>query len=117
MQLRDIARACHELNRAYCVGLGDTSQPRWELAPDWQTKSAMQGVNAAINDPHATPESMHDNWTEVKIRDGWVYGAVKDADAKTHPCLVDYGKLPLEQRIKDTLFLHTVRTLEPLLES
>ena len=39
-----IARVCHEVNRAYCEALGDTSQPAWEDAPEWQRKSAMKGV-------------------------------------------------------------------------
>ena len=27
------ARAAHEANRAYCLALGDTSQPSWDDAP------------------------------------------------------------------------------------
>jgi hypothetical protein len=41
---------------------------------------------------------------EHKEKYGWVYGEVKDAEKKTHPCMVPYEKLPIEQRVKDYLF-------------
>ena len=31
------AKTAHEVNRAYCQGLGDYSQLHWEEAPDWQS--------------------------------------------------------------------------------
>jgi hypothetical protein len=40
-----------------------------------------------------------------------VYGEVKDAVAKTHPCMVPYDDLPEFQRKKDALFLAIVRVL------
>jgi hypothetical protein len=40
---------------------------------------------------------------------GWVYGTAKDAEKKTHPCMVPYDKLPLAQRRKDALFQAAVR--------
>jgi hypothetical protein len=33
-KLNAIARACHEVNRAYCQALGDNSQPAWEDGPE-----------------------------------------------------------------------------------
>jgi hypothetical protein len=44
MKNEQIARVCHEVNRAYCESLGDMSQPSWEDAPQWQKDSAMLGV-------------------------------------------------------------------------
>jgi hypothetical protein len=40
----DIARVCHEVNRAYCTSLGDESQLPWDSAPQWQKDSAINGV-------------------------------------------------------------------------
>jgi hypothetical protein len=34
MTTTDIAKVCHETNRAYCETLGDNSQPPWEEAPE-----------------------------------------------------------------------------------
>lgn len=106
-----IARVAHEVNRAYCASLSDFSQVSWDLAPTWQQESAIAGVMAIIQNPATTPEQSHEGWTAVKVADGWVYGAVKDATAKTHPCLVPYAELPMAQRTKDYLFGAVVRSL------
>jgi hypothetical protein len=107
-----IAQVCHEANRAYCVAHGDYSHnPSWAVAPAWQIDSAINGVEHALRHPDATPEDMHSNWMAEKIADGWVYGEVKDAVAKTHPCMLPYDQLPEFQRKKDALFLAIVRAL------
>ncbi len=111
--LETIARVCHEVNRAYCEGLGDYSQPSWRDAPDWQRSSAIAGVEKAL--AGATPIELHESWCDHKRADGWVYGEVKDADKKTHPCLVPYGELPQSQRIKDYLFAAVVKALRDVL--
>lgn len=70
---------------------------------------AREGVEKALDG--ATPEDLHQSWCDFKAADGWVYGEVKDAEAKTHPCLVPYEELPEEQRIKDDLFKAVVGAL------
>lgn len=104
MSVSDIARVCHEANRAYCAALGDTSQLPWEDAPDWQKESAIVGVEFIAANPDAPPSASHESWLAQKKADGWKYGEVKDAEAKTHPCYVPYDELPVEQRAKDYIF-------------
>jgi hypothetical protein len=108
----DIAQVCHEANRAYCVAIGDNSQLPWAEAPEWQRTSAIKGVEFRLANPSAPPSSMHDSWLAEKEREGWVYGAVKDPVAKTHPCIVPYAELPEEQRKKDSLFAAIVDALK-----
>lgn len=48
MNIEQIARVCHEVNRAYCQALGDDSQPAWEDAPQWQRDSALLGVQLLL---------------------------------------------------------------------
>ena len=103
------AQAAHEQNRIYCASMGDFSQLVWESAPEWQRKSARLGVEGAINGN--TPEQSHESWLAEKVRDGWVYGPVKDVEKKEHPCLLPYDQLPAAQRVKDTLFLASVRSM------
>lgn len=110
MDIEQIARTCHEANRALCLAHGDTSQVAWEDAPEDIKASAIDGVAHALDHPEATPEDSHLNWCAFKVADGWVYGPVKDADKKTHPCLVDYDKLPVEQWAKDYVFQAIVRS-------
>lgn len=106
-----IARVCHEVNRAYCASIGDNSQPAWADAPEWQRESAINGVKFTIANPDALPSASHDSWSAEKVAAGWVYGPVKDPEAKQHPCLVPYDELPVEQRTKDYLFQAVVRSL------
>jgi len=106
-----IAKVCHDANKSYCETLGDTSQPLWDFAPEWQRDSAYNGVKFRLENPGVTPEQMHHNWAKEKLADGWVYGRVKDPKAKTHPCLVDYASLPPEQQVKDALFSAIVGAL------
>lgn len=106
-----VARVAHEANRAYCAIVGDDSQPSWASAPDWQRDSAIDGVRFHVENPLANPIDSHANWMRMKEAEGWVYGPVKDAEAKTHPCMVEYHELPIEQRRKDSLFIGVVRAL------
>lgn len=106
-----IARVCHEVNRAYCQSMGDDSQPAWEDAPEWQQSSAMNGVRMHLQNPDSTPENSHESWLAEKVAAGWVYGPVKDAEKKTHPCCVAYAELPPDQRAKDYLFRAVVHSL------
>lgn len=100
----DIARICHEANRSWCELNGDDSQLAWEFAPQWQKDSAVAGVIFVRANPDAGDEAQHESWAAQKIADGWVYGEVKDPEAKTHPCLVPFEELPHHQQFKDKLF-------------
>jgi hypothetical protein len=111
MNKEQIARACHEVNRAYCQSLGDNSQPAWEDAPDWQRDSAMLGVDLHTNNPHAGPEASHESWMAQKVADGWTYGPEKRPDLKQHPCMVPFAELPVEQQAKDYIFRAVVHAL------
>lgn len=107
-----IARVCHEANRAYCVSIGDESQPAWEDAPEWQRKSAIEGVRAHLKSGLTlTPEQSHQEWMHHKIMDGWTYGPEKDELKKTHPCMIPYQELSADQRAKDYIFAGIVHAL------
>jgi len=111
MHVVQIARVAHEANRAYCQAIGDNSQVAWDDAPDWQRESAIKGVEFTIANPSAPPSASHESWLAEKAATGWKYGPVKDADKKEHPCYVPYEQLPVEQRLKDSLFQGVVRSL------
>lgn len=108
---RQAARVAHEVNRAYCLSMGDDSQPSWEDAPEWQKESAMMGVAFHIANPDAGPEASHNSWSAHKLNDGWRWGEVKDPEAKTHPCLVAFEALPVAQQAKDYLFRAVVHAI------
>lgn len=106
-----IAAVCHEANRAYCVSIGDDSQPAWKDAPAWQAESAFKGVEAIAEGNITEPRGSHASWSREKLDNGWKWGAVKDPEKKEHPCLVDFEQLPHEQQTKDHLFFAIASTL------
>lgn len=107
-----IATTCHEANKVWCEANGDTSQKHWNDAEDWQRNSAIKGVEFRINNPDAGEDTQHNAWMKDKVDAGWVYGEVKDADKKTHPCIVPFNDLPLFQQKKDKLFCAIVDALK-----
>jgi hypothetical protein len=109
------AEAAHEINRIFCEATGDNSQLSWKEAPDWQQKSAIEGVKFAL-EGH-TPAEQHASWCDNKYKDGWKFGPVKDPDKKEHHCLVPYDQLPLQQQLKDGLFIKTVTEMAKALHS
>lgn len=111
MNNEHIAKVCHEANRAYCAAIGDHSQLAWEYSPQWQKDSAVAGVEFILANPDALPSASHESWLAQKRLDGWRYGAIKNADAKTHPCFVPYDDLPTEQKAKDYIFGAVVRAM------
>lgn len=111
VEVTHVAIVCHEANRAYCATLGDHSQKPWEEAEQWQRDSAIRGVEFAVANSDAPASAQHDAWLKDKLADGWKYGPVKDPSKKEHPCIVEYEALPLEQRLKDSLFKAIVRGL------
>ncbi len=84
----------------------------WELAPEWQKTSAVNGVIFNLDHPHAPARSSHENWLEEKRVDGWKFGPIKNAETKEHPCMVPFEELPIDQQKKDYLFKAIVSALK-----
>ena len=103
------AHVAHEAIRAYCIATGDPSQLPWSEAEEWQRESSRSAVVTALIG--ATPEQQHEAWMNERRAAGWTFGPVKDAAAKTHPCLVPYDELPQAQRAKDVLVGAVVRAM------
>lgn len=112
LTIKQVAAICHNANTLYCESIGDHSQTDWSTAPEWQKHSVIDGVEFHVNrmkTGHLTkPESSHHNWTELKHKEGWTYGKVKNEKLKQHPGLVPYSKLSPEQKAKDYLFRNIV---------
>lgn len=110
MNIEDICKAVHTINKIYCEAAGDFSQTEWEDCPDWQKESARNGVDAVMNGCDSSRGS-HESWLKQKIDEGWKYGPEKNAEKKEHPCCVPYDELPVYQRAKDSIFLAVVKGL------
>lgn len=116
MKIEDIARICHQANKAYCEAIGDYSNNDWEEAPRWQRESAIKGVEYRLKNLSASNASQHEQWMEIKRKEGWKHGPVKNSEKKEHPCFLPYNSLPEAQRLKDALFSNIIITLHKSIE-
>lgn len=113
--IEQVARICHQANKALCEANGDTSQAHWEDAPEWQRQSAIAGVCFRMAHPHAGPEASHVSWMLQKLSEGWTFGPEKKPELKQHPCMVPFEKLPAHQQAKDILFNNVVASVRHLI--
>lgn len=59
-----------------------------------------------------TAKNIHEVWAAKRISEGWVWGAERNDEAKTHPCLVPYEDLPDSEREYDrTTVRETLKTV------
>ena len=57
-------------------------------------------------------KNTHDVWARQRIREGWVYGELRDAEQKTHPDLVPYEELPEGEKQYDrSTSMETLRVI------
>jgi hypothetical protein len=101
--IETIAQVVHAAIRAYQIALGEAPSPEWAAAEEWQRASTREAVRYQLANPTALVSAEHDRWMAERLRDGWVWGPVKDPAAKTHPLLIPYEQLPEDQRRKDAL--------------
>ncbi len=60
-------------------------------------------------------ENVHDVWAQGRIREGWVYGDIRDDTKKQTPCLVPYSELSESEKEYDrNTALETVKLIVKL---
>lgn len=112
MNAEQIARVCHEVNRAYCRSIGDDTQVPWSDAPPDIKASAISGVESQLKKP-LTPEERWAEWAAYKRGQGWKYGPTKNAATKEHPDLVgSYAEVNVSAKPKDFIFNAVVDSLK-----
>ncbi len=103
--VEEIAMIAHKINQEYCYALDPAYRIiSWAYHNEAEKNSIRFGVHALLSGKYAGPEDQHKGWLETKTREGWKWGPVKDLGAKEHPCLMAYDLLPIEQRMKDSIF-------------
>ena len=110
----EIAEFIHETLSVWLRVRGGEPHPSWADTPDWMRTSTIESVEHVLQNPDAGPGMQHIQWMAQKKRDGWTYGEVKDADAKTHPMLVPFEDLPDDERAKDALMIAIVKALKSI---
>nr|CAB3265843.1 ryanodine receptor 3 [Phallusia mammillata] len=57
-------------------------------------------------------EGIHELWAMTRIQGGWAYGTVRDEVKKQNPCLVEFARLPEQERnFNLTMSFETLRTI------
>lgn len=112
MKAEDIARVCHEANRALTLAIADVpTQPHWDFATEDMQTSCIKGVEWRLQNPNAPAGMQHEVWMAERIAQGWTLGPVKDNDLKKHPALVPFDELPELVKQKDRIFSAIVNIL------
>lgn len=109
LEIESITRAAHEVNRSWQLLRQEKVDPVWEqLSAEERQIAKTSVINIVTNDHDA--QQNHDSWVSYKKSQGWTVGSVKHAETKTHPCLVMWSQLPLDQQVKDRLWVDTVKS-------
>lgn len=104
-----IAKAGYEVCRAFEISNGITNDTDWEKLDKTRKDNLTKAVGMLRSKKRTHVSSIHESWIDNMIRNGWSYGKVYDAEAKTHPDMIDYRSLSPLHRAKDKLFFQTVR--------
>lgn len=60
-------------------------------------------------------KNVHENWAKERIKQGWRYGEKRDDIKKETPCLIEYEKLPEEEKIYDReTAIETLKVIQKL---
>lgn len=108
MNVTNVARIAHEVDRAYLMTIGGNVGEPWEKASADDRDGVVMTVRA-MSVGHVTPRSTHEAWVTEMIRNGWRRGETYSTKKKTHPNIGDYDELPPEVRARDAILAAVVR--------
>lgn len=98
-ELELAAKTAHSVVQCVNRKFGCKELPAWEQTLTWYRASMVKHVEYIVYHNYK-PSKIHDKWVKRKIGLGWKYGLVLDKDKKTHPLLISYTGLPVEERMK-----------------
>jgi hypothetical protein len=82
----------------------------WHLGPE----GAKDSPELAENETDRMAKAEHRRWVANRALAGWRHGKVRSTTERTHPCLVSWNALPMEEQLKDR---HVVEHLAQVLRS
>ncbi|WP_026317743.1 RyR domain-containing protein [Algicola sagamiensis] len=108
MNIEEIARMAHEMDRAYRKSMLDFSLPLWECTSESYKTSAIDQVEFHLQNPSIGPETKHNQWLKRRALEGWCWGPVKDEHKKQDPRIISFAKLPPHDRAREHLYYQVV---------
>jgi hypothetical protein len=104
IDIKQVAQVIHEANKAFGESIGESHHVSWEKTPESQKKISIGVVKNFIENKYKmTPEEVHKNWLEDKIKQGWKWGPGFNPITRLNPNLVPYDQLNLNEKMKDYL--------------
>lgn len=98
MQIQDCASICYAACRVASIAAG-SKVPVWGRARAEEKAWMRFRIQCILKIPDIVPSMCHDFWCEHMVAAGWKLGDL-DYVKKTHPHLVDFNKLPDDERFK-----------------
>ena len=117
MDYSDITKIVYEAARLEAKWSGRSVVPEpWEERDEDFRDQMIEVVEDYLKmDKLPTPEEAHDSWVKAYEKMGWKYGEKRDPVLKTHPDMVPFDALPLDEQQKDAIFLAFVYVARELL--
>lgn len=109
MRNEQVAKNGYEVCRAFEVSNGVINDTDWSKLDSTRKDNLVRAVSMLRRNKRAQASSVHQFWIDNMIDKGWSYGKVYDAEAKTHPEMIEYRSLSPLHRAKDRLFFQTVK--------
>jgi len=98
-----IAKACHAVNNVLCKNHG-LQIITWEDKSPENQKIVLESITKILEGYLTSPEEAHNNFVEMKMKNGWEYGNEYSTENKTNPRLRDYDELNDFERMKEEFF-------------
>lgn len=110
-KIEQIAKTVHSIHLAYCEIMNLKTQPKWSDLKEEHKQTVLNGVEKILSGEIKSILSSHLNFIKFKESNGWVYGKEYSIKNKTNPRLTrNYSDLPIEDRIKESLFFNCVKS-------
>jgi hypothetical protein len=108
-----IGKIAYESDRIYTSDMGVEDKKPWgELSPEVK-KGFLEGITFIAANPQVTAQALHEHWRLHMRNLGWVVAGeneVIDREAKRHPLLIPFNRIPQHLRVKAYLF-HAIVTM------
>lgn len=98
-ELEIAAKTAHSVLQCVNRKFNCKELPAWEQTLTWYRASMVKHIEYIIYHNYK-PSRIHDKWIKRKIGFGLKYGKELDWNKKTHPLLVPFTELPVEERMK-----------------
>ena len=104
IKISEVAKIAYQANKAYSEIFDTRIRRDWTKLDQSERDFYIKGALFHLNNPDANESDSHNAWVKDMILKGWSYDKYYNPAKKTHPCIINFNKLTLEQQFKDYMF-------------